>query len=78
MSEGTEAREAMSNATIRILFAGVFAFASLMGAIAAEVWGSGAPEWLIVTVTAAVTYIYGHTTANTKTISEDISKRIGI
>ena len=54
----------MTGAMIRILFAGAFALLALLGAIVIELCGGETPEWLIVTIVAAVGYIFGHVQEN--------------
>jgi len=54
----------LTGAMIRMLFAGGFALVSLIGAISMELCGNDAPEWLIITVAAAVGYIFGHAQEN--------------
>ena len=55
----------MSKASLRIIFAGVFAMTALIGAIAIQVLTDEAvPDWLVALIGAAGGYIWGHVQEN--------------
>ena len=54
----------VNNATIRIVFSGLFALSSLVGAILLRLSGEAVDEWLVAVIVGSMTYMFGHVQAN--------------